>query len=275
VREDRLLVVSDLHLGNRLHSVRRRFTEFLRFAVDHDYSVCINGDGIDIQQLSLPSLTRDLTPSVALFLEAGRGGRAVYFTVGNHDIQLEHFVSALEHLRVVPFLNVHSGDQRFRVEHGHTYDTMFLNYPRFYWLATMAGRLAIAISPGFYEWMNGLNLRFIAAVEYVASGFTRYEERIKDTEGDIIHGERECFREGAEMVGVRGFDAVIFGHTHLEGEVALSTGVRYFNTGSWFGHPHCVAIDRGRLWFGPVSELTSQGDPFPREVGAGVEGDGR
>lgn len=264
--------MSDLHLGNRLHSVRRPFTEFLRFAIDHDYSICINGDGIDIQQLSLPTLTRDLTPSITLFLEVGRRGRSVYFTVGNHDIHLEHFLSDLAHLRVVPFLNVNSGDQRFRVEHGHTYDTLFLKYPRFYWLFTMIGRLAIAVGPGFYEWLHDLNHKIIAAVEYVGSGFKRYETRIKRKEWDIIEGERECFREGAEMVGVRGFDAVIFGHTHLEGEVLLSTGVRYFNTGSWFSRPHCVAVDRGRLWFGPVAELATQGDPFPQEVTAVVAG---
>ena len=265
-------MVSDVHLGNRLHSVRREFMDFLRFAIDHDYSICINGDGLDIQQLSLPSLTNDLTPSVSLFVELGRRGRSIYYTVGNHDIQLEHFLSDIGHMSVAPFLNVRSGDQRFRVEHGHTYDSMFLKYPRFYWSFTMFGRLAIAVSPGFYEWMHNLNHSFIAFVEYVSSGFKSYEQRIGNIDGEVIRGERDCFRVGAEAVGVRGFDAVIFGHTHTEGAVEIMPGVRYMNTGSWFSDPHCVAIDHGRVWFGPVSDLVTHGDPLAPGKAAAIEG---
>ena len=38
VTEDRLLVVSDIHLGNRLHRPRRSFMDFLHFAIKNDYA---------------------------------------------------------------------------------------------------------------------------------------------------------------------------------------------------------------------------------------------
>ena len=77
VREDRLLVISDVHMGNPLHRPRQAFMDMIRFALDNDYSLCINGDGIDIAQLSVTRLTADLTPSLALLLRFTERGRYV------------------------------------------------------------------------------------------------------------------------------------------------------------------------------------------------------
>ena len=96
VRESRLLVVSDVHMGNRLHRTRRAFTEFVEFALEHRYSICINGDGIDLAQLSLSLLVADITPSLGLFLKFWENDLRIYYTVGNHDIALEHFLTSPE-----------------------------------------------------------------------------------------------------------------------------------------------------------------------------------
>jgi UDP-2,3-diacylglucosamine pyrophosphatase LpxH len=264
VREDRLLVVSDVHMGNRLHRTRRAFREFVQFALDHRYSICINGDGIDIAQLSLSHLVSDLTPSLGLFLKFGENDLRIYYTVGNHDIALEHFLNDVGRMKVVPFLSVHSGDQRIRVEHGHMYDDMFLRFPRIYYLFTAVGRLAIGISPHFYEALHKFNVAFISFSEWALSGFGLIKKsKEPETKTNSIEGERDCFREGAEASGSRGFDAVVFGHTHFHGTVTLADSIQYYNTGSWFSNPHCVAIDHGQLWYGPVSDLISKGDPFP------------
>jgi UDP-2,3-diacylglucosamine pyrophosphatase LpxH len=263
IREDRLLIASDIHMGNRLHNPRRRFMDFMHFTIENDYSLCINGDGIDIQQLALSQLTGDLTACMPLFGRFAKTGRQVYFTVGNHDIVLEHFLSDLGRMKVVPFLNVESGDQRIRVEHGHMYDDMFLRFPLTYSVFTFIGRLAIGVSPTFYDWVHELNLRIIAFAEFLFSGFKTKAKTNGNSPREVIKDERGCFRQGAEDVGIRGFDSVIFGHTHTHGVVQLDSGTRYYNTGGWFSNPHCVAIDRGRLWFGPIDSLFAEGDPFP------------
>jgi UDP-2,3-diacylglucosamine pyrophosphatase LpxH len=260
VREDRMLVISDVHLGNPLHRPRQALLNLVRFALEKRYTLCINGDGIDIAQLSLPRLTADLTPALGLMTRFTEAGRRVYYTVGNHDIVLENFLNDMGWMQVVPFLNVYSGDARIRVEHGHTYDGMFLRYPRLYFLFTMIGRLAIGISPKVYDWLHHFNLRFIGFAEWVLSGFGARKE---EPSGNRIPGERKCFGDGAEDVGLHGFDAVVFGHTHLPGSVEFAEGRRYYNTGGWFKDPYCVAIDKGRIWFGPVADLYVAGDPFP------------
>ncbi|MDB4889915.1 MAG: putative phosphatase protein [Gemmatimonadetes bacterium] len=262
VRENRMLVVSDIHMGNRLHRTRREFTAFVQFALDHRYSVCINGDGIDIAQLSLSLLVSDLTPSLGLFLKFWENDLRIYYTVGNHDIALEHFLTDVGRMKVVPFLSVSSGDKRIRIEHGHMYDDMFLRFPRIYYAFTLIGRLAIGISPKFYLALHAGNDAFVEFSEWGLSGFGLFGKKEAPTE-NWIKGERACFREGAEASGSRGFDAVLFGHTHFEGTATLSDGIKYYNTGGWFGDPYCVAIDNGRLWYGSVKELIKQGDPFP------------
>jgi len=263
VREERLLVVSDLHMGNKLHSCRRAFLAFVEFAIDNDYSICINGDGIDIAQLSFKHLTSELTPSLRVMPRLGEH-QSIYYTVGNHDIVLEHFLSDIGGMKVVPFLTVYSGDQRIRVEHGHMYDDMFLRFPRTYYVFMAIGHLAILMGPRVYDAIHELNARIIAFAEWMFSGFGLVK-REKEEVSNRIEGERECFREGAEAVGMRGFDAVVFGHTHLNGTVELAEGLKYYNTGAWFSKPHCVAIDHGRIWFGAVSDLVKHGDPFPSE----------
>ena len=265
--EDRLLISSDIHMGNRLHRPRRPFMDFMHFAIENEYSLCINGDGVDVQQLALGQLTADLTACMTLFLRFAKTGKQVYFTVGNHDIVLEHFLSDIGRMKVVPFLNVESGDQRIRVEHGHMYDEMFLRFPRVYSIFTFIGRLAIGVSPGFYDWIHELNLRIISFAETILGGF-KSSKNGAETPAEVIEGERACFRQGAEDVSIRGFDAVIFGHTHTEGAVRLESGTRYYNTGGWFSDPHCVAIDNGRIWFGSLHALLADGDPFPLDSGS-------
>jgi UDP-2,3-diacylglucosamine pyrophosphatase LpxH len=269
--ESRLLVISDIHMGNRLHRTREEFTEFVHFALEHRYSICINGDGIDLAQLSLAHLVSDITPSLGLFLKFGDNDLRVYYTVGNHDIALEHFLTGVGRMMVVPFLSVTSGDKRIRIEHGHMYDDMFLRFPRIYFVFTLIGRFAIAISPGFYDALHRFNSAFVAFSEWALSGFGLMKKKKKkkdETEEreDRIVGERECFRAGADASGSRGFDAVLFGHTHFQGTGTLMDGVKYYNTGAWFGDPYCVAIHDGQLWFGSVADLVRNGDPFPQST---------
>jgi UDP-2,3-diacylglucosamine pyrophosphatase LpxH len=264
VREGRLLVVSDVHMGNSLHRTRRAFTEFVQFALDHRYSVCINGDGIDLAQLSLSHLVSDITPSLELFLQFGENDLRIYYTVGNHDIVLEHFLAEVGRMKVLPFLSVTSGDKRIRIEHGHMYDDMFLRFPRIYFTFTLIGRLAIAVSPKFYAALHDFNVAFVKFSEWALSGFGLFgPKKEKEIDENTIVGERDCFREGAEATGSRGFDVVTFGHTHFHGTATLSDGVKYYNTGGWFGDPHCLAIDNGNIWFGSVADLIKKGDPFP------------
>jgi UDP-2,3-diacylglucosamine pyrophosphatase LpxH len=252
VREDRLIVVSDLHMGNRLFPTNRSFVQLARHALDGGYSLCLNGDGVDVVQMSFSRMTRQLGEAAAIFKRFPGAGLRIYYTVGNHDIVLEHFLQDWGGVVVVPFLNVESGRSRIRVEHGHMYDEMFLRHPNLYTWVMVVGRWAIGIHPRVYEKLEGLNVALVRFGHWLSR-----KAAIGDALPGGIPGENAAFRSAAEDVALRGFDAVVLGHTHHPGSVRLQTGGMYYNTGSWMSRPHCVVIDGGRVWFGAVSELLS------------------
>jgi hypothetical protein len=141
------------------------------------------------------------------------------------------------------------------------YDEMFLKFPRLYFAFMLIGRMAILVGPRVYDALHRLNLAIIGSVEWILARFGGGKGRDPGEAEDALAGERECFRQGAEDVGMRGFDAVVFGHTHLPGAREFESKVKYYNTGAWFSTPYCVAIEHGRIWFGSLPDLLAQ-DPF-------------
>ena len=65
VHEDRLLIVSDLHLGNPASTATTRLVGFLDHAAAIGASVCIDGDGFDMLQTSFPRLVNASVPVLA------------------------------------------------------------------------------------------------------------------------------------------------------------------------------------------------------------------
>jgi len=248
-----LLVVSDVHLGNPLYRPRRPFVHFLRFAYEQECAVCINGDGVDIVQSSIERLASDLAGCNREFARFAKRGIPIYYTVGNHDIALERFLDDWGVIRVVPFLNLLSGDQRIRVEHGHIYDEMFVKYPRTYDVMTFTGSIVLRLSPRAFRALHGLNAPVIALGEW------RHGSRKgNDTASRLareIAGERAAFIRAAIELSERGFDAVIFGHTHRPGQITLPSGARYYNTGFWHQDPYYADVDRGKVTLLPVSGI--------------------
>ena len=250
-----MLVVSDVHLGNPLYRPRRPFVEFLRYACEHHYPICINGDGVDIVQSSIRRLARDLAGCNREFARFASRGLPIYYTVGNHDIALEQFLDDWGVIRVVPFLNVLSGDQRIRLEHGHIYDEMFVKYPRTYTVMTLLGSLTLRVSPHVFNTFHWMNTGLIALGEWRHSSHRGNDDASRLARA--IPGERAAFIRAALEISERGFDAVIFGHTHRAGQVAFPNGATYYNTGVWQSDPYFAEVDHGRVTLRPVSAITS------------------
>lgn len=235
VQEDRLIVTSDVHLGNWFFTRNRSFLRFLDFVLDSEYSLCINGDGLDILQTSLVRMTSELSEMFS-YLGRKRPKTRLYYTVGNHDIVLEHFIDDYRFMRLAPFLNVRSGDARIRVEHGHLYDPAFVRNPDLYFAMTRLGGHLLRVHPMFYN---------AHTFGKSAGAWWRRLTR-RDADGLVgIHGEHPTFVRAARELADRGFDTIVFGHTHIRGTVALGEGRTYFNTGSWLGDPHYLKIVDG------------------------------
>ncbi len=231
IKSEKLVVISDLHLGNPFSNARKIAIPFIKWAANQGFDICINGDGLEIAQSSFNKIAFDVPELFRTLGEVRRKGREVYYVTGNHDIALEHFLEDWGVMKVSPFLNVKSGHSRIRIEHGHIYDPFFVKFPRLYEFLTHVGGYFLKMNPKFYRlWIQ----------------FENYTSRMRAKKTGII-GEMPQFKEAAEEISRRGFDAIVFGHTHHAGSSELESGAVYMNPGSWMLSTHYVEIHNGSI----------------------------
>ncbi len=230
-RVDRLRVISDLHIGNPFSQARRKLRGFIESCRVEGWDLCINGDGFEILQTSFSRLASDSADILGQLHRLGESGRRVFYVIGNHDLALEHLIENAFVAQMAPFLNITSGDARIRVEHGHLYDPFFVKHPDLYVLMTrMAGPLLHLYPDIYYVWSR---------YQAFKDRWTRKRAR-RDLEASVYY-------EAAERIAVRGFDAVVFGHTHNPEVVDLGDGRTYYNSGNWMQACSYVEIDQGAI----------------------------
>ena len=239
VHERRLIVTSDTHIGNLFSEARPSFIRLLDYARVNGYNVCINGDGIDVLQTSVGRMTSE-TPALLREFRRIASEITIYYTVGNHDIILEHCLGDWGGLHFVPFLNVASGNKRIRIEHGHLYDHFLMEHPVWAPRLTRFIGFCCRMHPKLYhldEFFKAVRHRHIArwTGKQPAS-------RLPGQRDD----ESPAFVRAAEELAQRGFDYVIFGHTHHEGVIPLNNSRSvYINPGAWFRQPHYITVTDG------------------------------
>ena len=181
ITSQKLVVISDLHLGNPFSNAKKKVIPFLKWAAQEKFDVCINGDGLEIAQASFSKVAFEVPEFFRVLGEFRRAGREVYYVTGNHDIALEHFLEDWGVMKVAPFLNVTSGDTRIRIEHGHIYDPFFVKFPVLYDSLTHLAGILLKIHPELYRlWIS----------------FERWTSNRRAKKTGIV-GERPHFREAA------------------------------------------------------------------------------
>lgn len=250
VYEERLCIVSDLHLGNPAFDQSKWLSEFLAHLSEQETQLCINGDGIDLLYLSVPKFTAELKEILkGLKKYLSRGDRKIYYVIGNHDIYMESFLEDSGIFTTVPFLDVVSGGKRIHIEHSHLYDHFFLYYPRTYIAVTKFLGVLIKIAP----WLFNFSFKIEEFISWLKR--SRSAERREPAVDDPKY-----LRIAEELLG-RGFDTVVFGHTHRFGVQKMGKGC-YANAGSWMAEQvHYLQIDEGDIrlmeWKGGIERTLS------------------
>lgn len=224
---DRLFVVSDLHLGSPVSTSAADLCGFVDHVAEVGGSLCINGDGFDLLQGDVASILAASLPVVRRLRRLLAAGGGVHYVLGNHDLALEHVLLDLP-IPVSPYLDVRSGGARIRVEHGHVHDPFYARWPGAYELGGRLGRLALVANADVY--------RLWSAAQQ------RVDRRRRG------HGRRGAYphHASAQLLFDRGFDAVVFGHTHLPERTELPGGL-FVNGGDWLGHRTVVVIEGGEV----------------------------
>jgi UDP-2,3-diacylglucosamine pyrophosphatase LpxH len=230
VEENRLIVISDLHLGNPYSLAARNLASFVDYVIDGGYSLCINGDGVDILQGRLGRLTQQGIEVMDLLRRFEASDGRMYYVVGNHDMVLERALHTWMSEYLTPFLNVRTRSLRVRIEHGHTYDAFYVASPRIYEILGMAATPFLHLYPDIYRLWSA-----------TARARIRAGRKIAGTSDEYSAAEQEA----AAMIANRGFDVVVFGHTHRAERVELPHGATYLNCGNWLRDTTFVQIADG------------------------------
>jgi len=232
VQHDKMLVISDLHMGCPLFKQIQTLEKFFEFIKQNQFNLCINGDGIDLSQSSLMQMSRDVPTFFQQIGQMQSLGLKVYYVVGNHDIILEHFLQDWGLFELMPFMNLTTKGKRIRIEHGHLYDSRYVTSPNvFKWLEIFGGSL----------------LRFVPSIYH---SYKWFEEKFygKDIIGSGgLWGRDSTYLSAVSELLQRGFDAVILGHTHRPGVIKMGQGKVYINLGSWIHNSYFVQIQDGHI----------------------------
>lgn len=233
VEEERLFVISDIHIGHPSFKAKTSVIQFLDFIISEDTSLCINGDGIDFLQPSIGNFMSVLPDVVRRVVRIAQKN-TVYYVTGNHDLYIEHLLYEMEKFKVVPFLNIRSGTKNIRIEHAHIYDDLYIRYPKVYFLIGKWWGHILRIFPSLYPTYG-----FLEKI----TGTVRV---LRKTSGDPSE-EKPVFKNSAGLILERGYDVVIFGHTHRSRSLEINHNKYYYNTGSWFDDPHYIEINSGEI----------------------------
>lgn len=241
VQEDHLCVISDLHMGNPIFRKNHSLANFLGHLAQNGTSLCVNGDGMDLLQFSIPKFAKDILETFKSIKDFFRSGtNEMYYVLGNHDVFLKTFLEDSGIFPVVSSLEVVSGDKRIHIEHGHLHDYLFRNYPKIYIkMARFFGKFIKIYPELFYlyfkiEWL----------MDCLAFGFKNKKFR-----GYAASAEQspKHLRAAREILS-RGFDIVIFGHSHRHGLHVLEDGKIFANAGTWTTRrSHFLEICKGSI----------------------------
>jgi len=210
------LIISDLHIGS-LYSKEKELLKFLK-EMEYD-ELILAGDIIDF--IKVPDFTIE---SSEIFKFLTYLDKKIIYVVGNHDISLEKFKNIqIGNFYFCEQYDFEYSDRKYRVIHGHQYDTGLVKKRYFMTLMSVC-----------HDWIERV-LRF-----NVTSAFSRFLISMKKLRNiwDVIKWNKDV-------------DVLIMGHIH-EPEVVIWVNKygkikTYANSGDWVDNMSYIILKEGQL----------------------------
>ena len=219
--------ISDVHLGSR-YCQAERFLEFLnqyRFA-----ELYIVGDFIDGWRLRRtwrwPVVYHKIFHRL---LELQSNGTKLYYTPGNHDEFLRHYLRDYGFVNIADeFVHTALDGRRFLVTHGDKFDEVEKSCK---WLSVVGASL--------YEFLLWTNYSFNQIRKLFRLPESHYSSAVKMRFKTAVNFISDFESKIAQHARNRSCEAIICGHIHAP-VVQRIEEITYGNTGDWV--EHCTAL---------------------------------
>ena len=233
---DTTFFVSDIHFG--LESAQRektketRFVEFLKYCAENTSRLFILGDLFDYWFEYRRVVQKGYFRTFNYIYELTSNGTEVNFIIGNHDFMHRNYFESDLGVRILPDeYSCELGGRKFFLAHG---DGMVPNDKGYKMLKKVIRNKKIQnlysfLHPDFGVWLAGLTSR-----------------KSRNYTGEKDYGEQDGLADSAKKLIEKGYDYVLFGHSHRRVNAVYQTG-KYINLGSWLDSPCYAKFDGSDL----------------------------
>ena len=235
------VVISDVHLRSAEEPRAIKVLRFLNEVAPNFSSIYILGDLFDSWPGTNRLLIHKYSPILTALEDLVRGGRRVHYIEGNHDFRLGKYFSEKLGIQVHPdYLEQDWGSKKVYLAHGDLGNPKQNGYRilRAFLRSNFTHLLLKTLPPQM--------------IDSIGKGFSKYSrDSQKSRWVRDAQKIKNIYRETAGSIFQKGYDVVVFGHTHYPDSVAVEVMGRqclYFNTGDWLQHFTYLEFD-GREFY--------------------------
>lgn len=198
-RQEKVIIVSDLHLGSR-YFLYQDFERFFR-GISSEYEIVLNGDIIDNPYQKLDPSHRKVLDLIGQVSYTQK----VVWVRGNHD---NGYVP--RGMGKVHFRRFYSIGRKLLIVHGDDFDRIMPRNQAFI---------------KFFNLLHQIRLKLGARPVHVAHYAKKWSIFYNVLRHHVMMNAINCAQEN-------GYEAVTCGHTHYPEDRTIN-GIRYVNTGAW------------------------------------------
>ncbi len=233
----KVVIASDFHLKSREDDLdrarRERVVRFLRSLRGNADILVLAGDVFDLWFAWRTVVIRGYFPILRELADLVESGVRVVFLAGNHDFWFRGFLSDELGLEVLPdsWQATVDGKKLF-VSHGDLYTSNDLRYQLFRRLIRNRPVMTLfeLLHPDVALGLGGL--------------LSRTSRRARTPQPLLVRKRAGLRRKGAQLLE-RGYQVVVFGHTHEPGIEHTDKGV-IANSGDWIRNSTYVLVENGK-----------------------------
>lgn len=223
VRNIEVSVISDLHLAT--HACKpKKVLKYLKSI--HPQILILNGDIIDSWRFSRNYFPKPQLKVVRQLIKMMEKGVQTVYVSGNHDEFLRKMIpTQIGNLKFVNQYIFESGEIKTWIFHGDIFDNVIHKTK---WLAKLG-----AAAYGFISVVNNATNKLLKITgKHEIQFYSNIKKQFKKNAGNLTRLERQA----AQVASLRGYDTIIYGHTHVPTEkhvVFNGSNLHFINCGDW------------------------------------------